>query len=109
MFDEVSPQPIGGQTTMTDKVKFVRTEESAKDIYRRYPGATVTTPAISKAANRALRDRWEAEAAGRIGSKRDSFQLFADHCRKYQHLARLALYTPTVEGVMEDVEVEALS
>lgn len=88
------------------KVTFKRTEESAKEIYRRYPRAPVTTPAIAKAANDALRERWMAEESLRQTSKGDSFAQFSAHCRKYPHLSRLALYTPTVDGVMEDVEVE---
>ena len=88
------------------KLTFKRTEDSAREIYRKHPHAPATTPAIANAANAALRERWAAEEPLRQNSKGDSFAQFSAHCRKYPHLARLALYTPMVEGVLEDVELE---
>jgi len=92
---------------MSDKIIFTRTEESAREIYRRYPRAPATRREIADAANRKLQQLWEASEAVRLASKRDSFAQFGDHCRKYSALAQLALHTPIDDAAMPDVDVEA--
>lgn len=90
----------------TDKVVFTSTEVSAREVFERYPMPRATRREIAQAANKALRVKWESEAAARLGEKGDSFSKWAAFSRRNPALTRLALFVPIEAEAMAAVELE---